>query len=176
MHKPIVVYNPLAAAHSINLPVSGPAGMPLPDDGLPGDNEGYEGSEGNESLGSGDAELGDDYVFCSDDSNSEDQISGGNYPDHDPEADNPGSTGSSAPPYHDIDKVGPQPIIFDPTLNTKLSCAKSTSTGRGPMDKREISIFANAVANRGVGVRELRVQTEVRRYFFLRFENGTPYS
>jgi len=44
------------------------------------------------------------------------------------------------------------------------------------MDKREISILANAVANCCVGVRELHVQTEDRRYFFLRFENGKPYS
>tara|TARA_R110002012_G_scaffold318833_2_gene537864 strand:+ start:582 stop:932 length:351 start_codon:yes stop_codon:yes gene_type:complete len=40
----------------------------------------------------------------------------------------------------------------------------------------DISKLASAVANCGMGVRELRVQTEGRRYYYLRFEKDSPHS
>ena len=40
----------------------------------------------------------------------------------------------------------------------------------------EVSKLASAVADCGMGVRELRVQTENRRYYYLRFEDDLPHS
>lgn len=40
----------------------------------------------------------------------------------------------------------------------------------------EIGKLASAVANCAMGVRELRIQTEGRRYYFLRFEGDLPHS
>tara|TARA_R110002073_G_C9244096_1_gene562023 strand:+ start:297 stop:647 length:351 start_codon:yes stop_codon:yes gene_type:complete len=40
----------------------------------------------------------------------------------------------------------------------------------------EIGKLASAVANCGMGVRELRVQTEGHRYYYLRFEKDSPHS
>lgn len=40
----------------------------------------------------------------------------------------------------------------------------------------EISKLASAVAGGSMGVRELRVQTENRRYYYLRFEDDVPHS
>ncbi len=40
----------------------------------------------------------------------------------------------------------------------------------------EISKLASAVADCNMGVRELRVQTENRRSYFLRFEDDVPHS
>ena len=42
--------------------------------------------------------------------------------------------------------------------------------------KFDIGNLASAVADCGMGVRELRVQTDNRRYYYLRFEDDLPHS